>query len=89
MLAQSAESLGQSGIIAEALIRQLLAMDTFPEGSGPYLYLDGSGQIFSGLPLYLIFIGFVSLFFVGSYFIQRDSLAEKAKQWLRGLPHFL
>ena len=89
MLSQSAESLEQSGIITEALIRQLLAMDTFPEGSGPYLYLDGSGQVFSGLPLYLIFIGFVSLFFVGSYFSSRDSLAEKGRQWLSGLPHFL
>jgi hypothetical protein len=89
MLSQSADSLEQSGIITEALIRQLLAMETFPEGSGPYLYFDGSGQIFSGLPLYLIFIGFVSLFFVGSYFISRDSLSEKGKQWLSGVPHFL
>jgi hypothetical protein len=89
MLSQSADSLEQSGIITEALIRQLLAMDTFPEGAGPYLYFDGSGQIFSGLPLYLIFIGFVSLFFVGSYFTSRDSLAEKGKQWLSGVPHFL
>jgi hypothetical protein len=86
---QSPEALLQSGIITEALIRQLLAMESFPEGSGPYLYFDDSGQIFSGLPLYLIFIGFVSLFFVGSYFTSRDSLAEKGKQWLSGLPHFL
>jgi hypothetical protein len=89
MLSQSADSLEQSGIITEALIRQLLAMETFPEGSGPYLYFDGSGQILSGLPLYLIFIGFVSLFFVGSYFTSRDSLVEKGKQWLSGIPHFL
>ena len=86
---QSPEALLQSGIITEALIRQLLAMDTFPEDSGPYLYFDGSGQVFSGLPLYLIFIGFVGLFFLGSYFNSRDSLSEKGKQWLSGLPHFL
>ena len=86
---QSPEALLQSGIITEALIRQLLAMESFPEGSGPYLYFDDSGQIFSGLPLYLIFIDFVSQFFVGSYFTSRDSLAEKGKQWLSGLPHFL
>jgi hypothetical protein len=86
---QSPASLEQSGIITEALIRQLLAMETFPEGSGPYLYFDGSRQVFSGLPLYLIFIGFVSLFFVGSYFTHRESLVEKTRGWLKALPHFL
>jgi hypothetical protein len=86
---QNPASLEQSGIITEALIRQLLAMETFPEGSGPYLYFDGSGQMFSGFPLYLIFIGFVSIFFVGSYFTHRESLAEKSRGWLKALPHFL
>jgi hypothetical protein len=86
---QSPYSLEQSGIITEALIRQLLAMDTFPESTGPYLYFDGSGEMFTGWPLYLVFIGFVSLLFVGSYFIQRDSLAEKASSWVSAIPHFL
>ncbi len=86
---QSPASLAQSGIITEALIRQLLAMETFPEGSGPYLYFDGRGQILSGLPLYLIFIGFVGLFFVGSYATYRESLAEITRGWLKALPHFL
>jgi len=86
---QSPESLEQSGIITEALLRQLLAMETFPESTGPYLYFDGSGEVFTGWPLYLIFIGFVSVFFVGSYFIQRESLADKAKSWIKALPHFL
>jgi hypothetical protein len=86
---QSPESLAQSGIMAESLIRQLLAMDSFPEGTGPYLYFEGSEQVLTGWPLYLIFIGFVSLFFVGSYLIQRESLTEKAKGWLAALPHFL
>ena len=86
---QNPETLQQSGIIAEALIRQLLAMDTFPESTGPYLYFDDSGEVFTGWPLYLIFIGFVSLFFVGSYFVQRESLADKAKSWVKALPHFL
>jgi hypothetical protein len=86
---QSPASLEQSGIITEALIRQLLAMETFPEGSGPYLYFDGSGQIFSGLPLYIIFIGFVSIFFVGSYFTHRESLGGKTRGWLKAFPHFL
>jgi hypothetical protein len=86
---QSAYALEQSGLITEALIRQLLTMDSFPEQSGPYLYFEGSQQIFTGLPLWLIFIGFVALFFAGSYFISRDSLLEKGKQWLGALPHFI
>ncbi len=89
MTLQSPASLEQSGIIAEALIRQLLAMDSFPDPSGPYLYFDGRGQVLSGLPLYLIFIGFVGLFFVGSYFTYRQSLADKIRGWLEALPHFL
>lgn len=86
---QSPEALGQSGIITEALIRQLLAMDSFPEQSGPYLYFEGSEQMLRSVPLYLIFIGFVGLLFVGSYFTNRDSLIEKSKQWLGALPHCL
>lgn len=86
---QSPETLAQAGIITEALIRQLLAMDEFPEGTGPYLYFEGNEEVLTGWPLYLIFIGFVSLFFVGSYFIQTDSLADKARHWLAALPHFL
>ena len=86
---QSPQALEQSGIITEALIRQLLVMDNFPEQSGPYLYFEGSGQILRGLPLWLIFIGFVGLFFAGSYFINRVPLIEKSKQWLGALPHFL
>jgi hypothetical protein len=86
---QSPDALQQSGIITEALIRQLLAMETFPASSGPYLYLDGSQEVFSGLPLYLIFIGFVSIFFIGSYLISRESLGEKFSGWLNALPHFL
>lgn len=86
---QSPASLGQSGLFAEALIRQLLAMDSFPEQIGPYLYFEGSNETLSGWPLYLVFFGFVGLLLVGSYFTSRDSLAEKGRQWLRALPHFL
>ena len=86
---QSPHSLEQSGIITEALIRQLLAMDTFPEGTGPYLYFDGNRETLTGWPLYLIFIGFVGLFFAGSFLIQRDSVADKFKAWVTAIPHFL
>lgn len=86
---QSPEALGKSGIITEALMRQLLVMDEFPRESGPYLYFEGSGQVLRGIPLWLIFIAFVSVFFAGAYFIHRDSIAGKAKQWRSALPHFL
>lgn len=86
---QTPQALEQSGLITEALIRQLLVMDSFPKQSGPYLYFEGSEQILSGLPLYLIFIVFVGLFFAGSFLISRGTLTEKGKQWLGALPHFL
>jgi MFS family permease len=86
---QSRHALEQSGLITEALIRQLLVMDSFPEQSGPYLYFEGSEQILSGLPLWLIFISFVGVFFAGSYLTSRDSLVKVGKQWLQALPHFL
>ena len=89
MTLQSPDSLHQSGIITEALIRQLMAMETFPEDSGPYMYFDGSKQVLSGLPLYVIFFGFVSVFFIGSYFTQPASLTEKYRGWLNAIPHFL
>lgn len=86
---QSPEAVHQSGLIAEALIRQLQGMDTFPRNSKPSLYFEGSREVLSGWPLTLIFTGFVALFFVGSYFTSRDSLAEKSRQWLKALPHFM
>ena len=86
---QSPDTLEQSGVITEALVRQLLAMESFPESTGPYLYFEGNEEVLTGWPLYLIFISFVSLFFIGSYFIQRESLAEKARNWLGAMPHFL
>jgi len=86
---QSPDTLQQSGVITEALVRQLLAMETFPESTGPYLYFEGNEEVLTGWPLYLIFIGFVSLFFIGSYFVQRESLAEKAINWWGAMPHFL
>ena len=80
---QSAETLGQAGLIAEALIRQLLSMESFPKESGSYLYLDGSKQVVRGVPLWVIFIGFVSLFFIASL------RAGRPDSWWKALPHFL
>jgi hypothetical protein len=89
MQTQSPASLGQSGLVAEALIRQLLSMETFPQESGPYLYFDGSGQVLRGLPLWLFFIGFVGLFFLGSYLVGRSAFRQKLHMWRLALPHFL
>ena len=89
MARQSPESVGQSGAITEALIRQLLTMQEFPRESGPYLYFDESQQVLRGAPLWIIFIGFVGLFFLGSYLIGGRSLKEKFSAWRAVLPHFL
>jgi hypothetical protein len=86
---QSPAALGQSGLIAEAIVRQLLSMQTFPQESGPYLYVDGSRQVLRGLPLWLIFTSFVALFFVGSYLAGRSFPREMWLQWRTALPHFL
>lgn len=86
---QSASTLGQSGLIAEALIRQLQGMDSFPEESGPYLYFDSSGQVLRGAPLWAIFIAFVATFAGASWLTLRRGAGEGARSWRRALPHFL
>jgi hypothetical protein len=86
---QSPATLGQAGLVAEAFIRQLLSMQTFPQESGPYLYFDGSGQVLRGLPLWLFFIGFVGLFFLGTFLVGRTAFSQKFRMWRTALPHFL
>jgi len=86
---QSADVLYQSGRIPEALIRQLLSMKTFPSETGPYLYFDSSHQVLRSVPLWGLMIGFVALFFLGSYFIDRRSFKTKLGGWMEVLPHFL
>ncbi|MBW8011392.1 MAG: Zn-dependent exopeptidase M28 [Chloroflexi bacterium] len=86
---QSAEVLFQSGRIPEALIRQLLSMETFPDESSPYLYFESSGTVLKGLPLWLLFITFTSIFFAGAYFKGGKFSAEKFATWRKALPHFL
>ncbi len=86
---QSAQALGQSGLIAEALIRHLLSLPTFPEETGPYLYFDDTGQVLRGPALWAIFVAFVALFFLGSVLVTRKGLPETVHAWRRALPHFL
>ena len=86
---QSADVLYQSGRISEALVRQLLSMKGFPSETGPYLYFEGSHQVLRGAPLWGLLIGFVALFFLGSYIIGGRRLKEKLHGWWEVLPHFL
>ncbi|HEX6305906.1 MAG TPA: M28 family peptidase [Anaerolineales bacterium] len=89
MAYQSPDTLYRSGRAAEALIRQLLSMKTFPRESGPYIYFESSDQVLRGLPLWTMFVGFVSLFLLGSYLTGDRSLREKLRGWRGALPHFL
>ena len=86
---QSASAVGNIGLVAEALIRQLQSMQSFPQESGPYLYNESSNQLLRGWPLWLIFISFTALFTLGSFLIARAPIAEKVKSWKAVLPHFL
>lgn len=86
---QTAAALGQSGLIAEALIRQLMGMESFPHETGPYLYFDESGQVLRGAALWAILVGFVALFFLASLLTARRPAAEMVRGWRRALPHLL
>jgi len=86
---QSPASLGQTGAITEALIRQLLSMDSFPKEIGPYLYFDNSAQVLRGVPLYLIFVGVVCLYFVGGIRLGEGNFQQRLQQMKRALPHYL
>jgi len=86
---QSAEALGQSGLIAEALIRQLLSMEDFPRESGPYLYFEKTHQVLRGAPLWAIFIAFVGLFALGSLRAGQRPFSETLAGWRNAWSHFL
>lgn len=86
---QSADVLYQSGRITEAIVRQLLTMESTPSETGPYLYFENSRQVLRGPALWGLMIGFVLLFFLGSYFIGGRELKEKLRGWKDALPHFL
>jgi hypothetical protein len=74
------------GRVAEATIRQLLAMDSFPRESGPYLYFENSQSVFRGPLLWITFSVFVALFYAGSIVSAKSS---RLKGWKTALPHFL
>ena len=87
---QSAETLGAAGRVAEAFIRQLLAMDEFPREMGPYIYFEDSNQTLGGWPLWAIFVGFVALFFIASLItLPKRSWREAFESRKRSAAHFL
>ncbi len=86
---QSPVSLHHSGRVAEALLRELLSMGSFPSESGPYLYFDSSATVLRGAPMWLTFSSVVVLFVVGSYASARASQGGPSRAWRTALPHFL
>jgi hypothetical protein len=83
---QDPQDLEDAGRVAEATIRQLLSMDSFPQESGPYLYFENSQSVFRGPLLWLIFAAFVAIFYVGSAV---GAKSPRIKGWVAALPHFL
>jgi hypothetical protein len=86
---QSAAALATPGIIAEATLRQLLSMESFPQESGPYVYLDSSRRVLRGAPLWAIFLAFTAVWFIGSLLVNQWPLRETWANWGKILPHFL
>lgn len=85
---QSSESLGEAGLITEALVRYLFSINEFPTSSSPYVYIDESQKILTGAPLMLIFVVFISIFFFGSYIAGGKHLPKILLGWRTAWPHF-
>jgi hypothetical protein len=86
---QSAVPLEHAGRATEALVHQLMTMQTFPSETGPYLYFEDSGQVLRGLPLWAIFTAFVGLFAVGAALAWRRVPSEAAAGWHTAVAHWL
>jgi len=86
---QSTESLGHVGRITEAIIRQCLAMDSFPEESGPYIYFSGSHKIFNGFPLWILWLTLPAGFFFISFRWYQKCRPFQFRLWKGAMIHFL
>ena len=86
---QSPKTLGHSGGVTEALIRQLMHRTEFPGSSAPYIYFPAKGEVLHGLPLYLLFLAFVGLFFAGTLAGRGEDIRSGLQAWRRAVPHFL
>lgn len=85
---QSPKTLAQSGGVTEALIRELMERTDFPKSTAPYLYFKKSAKVLNGIPLFLIFLAFIGLFFAGALLGKTD-IQTQLKSWSRVVPHFL
>jgi hypothetical protein len=86
---QTAESLKRSGRALEALVDSLLARESFPSESGPYLYFEESNRVLQGIPLSAIFVAVVAIFGVGSFLPRRRSGGNVVAGWVAALPQYL
>ncbi len=85
----SAPVLEQSGRAAEAAVRWLLGMTSFPLETGPYLYFAESDQVLRGWPLWTIFVVFVGLFFLGGARSAVWLAATESRAWWPAVAHLL
>jgi hypothetical protein len=64
--------------VAEAAVRQLQAMTTFPVEAGPFLFFEASNRVWRGWPLPLVVWGLVAAFAVaGGWLLWRAARAER------------
>ncbi|MFQ6678076.1 MAG: M28 family peptidase [Fidelibacterota bacterium] len=86
---QSVSTLEHTGRITEAIIRQCLAMKSFPNESGPYLYFHQSQTVLKGFPLWLIFLSIPTLFFIISYHLGKKTNHRLWAHWKGTCIHYL
>ncbi len=85
---QSAETIEHTGRVSEAIIRQCLAMNFFPNESGPYLFFMQTGKVLHGFPLWLIFGSIVGAFFLVAFLLGRKNNHYLFKNRKEPLIHF-
>lgn len=66
--------LHRSGRAAEAILRELLTRDHFPDESGPYLHFDDRRQVLRGAPLHALFLALVAAFALAAWLPARRRL---------------
>ncbi len=83
---QSSATLEQVGRATEALVRQLMAMETLPQESGPFLYFEELASVLRGVPLTVLFLAPVALFLLAAW---QPSPGARRVAWRKALPHYL
>ena len=86
---QSAVPLGHAGRVAEAAVRQLQAMTTFPSESGPFLFFEDGHEVLRGWPLTLAFGAFVGAFALAGFGLLIRAAQAERPAWRAALGHLL